>query len=509
MDQQQSDQIEISPSPFWRRISRRHPRICLWAILFIIVTILGIIWGAFFDRQAYISFSSAANLFRSNTSASSGTVNPIRSLLYILLLALLDQAGAPLPEASLAISILGWSMAALVVYELTSVALQGKSSPIISFSVTILLLVSPIVISTLGTEIPWLIVLGGAALLTLARKEWNRHTAILAAMLLISTGPSTILLMIVLLILRWRMSRRFPLRSGVVLAIVAGACMALVLWKSGSIWRLARPNPASWISSLELLLNDSELYLLFIPLIGAGLYSLTGPGKKIGNTIQTGSVALPLHWLALWGIGLLLEDALIGGAVLGTTAVVLAGFGIDWLIHYGLPHTIHQPIGSEPPKSYGPPTNRTALYLAALSIGLILLIGEGSSLYLRYMMRPTAYRQLETLAAGWLQAYSEPESVILGASRLGFLAERQFLPWNGGQQDEPEVPELTAELVRNPVDYVVSSRTIAWAQLTHSNWFRDAYQPLQEYKSARAVNSPIVIWGTMEGPYQREEKHAI
>jgi hypothetical protein len=126
---------------------------------------------------------------------------------------------------------------------------------------------------------------------------------------------------------------------------------------------------------------------------------------------------------------------------------------------------------------------------------LVLGIAHASSLLQRYRFRPVVRQELERQAADWLRVHSEPTATVFGSQRIGYLADRPTLPWDGGESDSAELADLVKALNEDPPEYCVSLRSIAWDRLVRTDWFRDGFAPLLRLKSPYDAASPLTIWG--------------
>jgi len=456
----------------------------LWIACLVIPLAIGLVWGLYFDDRAFTTLRYASNLAGGRALVASEAIGHAAPLpkapLYTGLLALMAWIGFPLTQTGLVLSALGWGVTAVVVRRL----MRSMGRPIIALFTVVLLFTSPIVVSTLGTEIPWLVALGGLAMLSTNEKQWSRQTGALLLLLWLCFDLGTIVLVTVLLDIRWREKGRFPLWPVAILTIAALSWAVIATWQFGAPLVMPRPDPAYWQWHLGRLLYESEFYWLFLPLVALGLLSMIHHGKR------------HILWMGLWGVVVLLNDELTGGAILSVIGLVLTGMGVDWLIAWVQKRDLAR---LEP---------AILTWGVALVVGAPLLVAETSSLWERYQMRPQAHQQLETEAAAWLREHSEPAEVVFGAARIGFLANRPTWPWRGGQGDEKKLPALAADLSQHPPNYLVASRTIAWDQLTRIPWFRERYQPMQQFSSAHATTAPLVIWGTRSTPFDLGEQQS-
>jgi len=449
-----------------------------WIAFSLIPIALGVVWGLFFDERTFVSFSFADNRAQ---VAVLGEMAPLNSPLYIGFLALAAWLGFPIAPTALVLSVLGWSVAIVAVLYLTRHVF--RSWPAVVYLTALLLALNPVVLSTLGTHISWTVAGGALAMLSGVRKRWSYQTGALLIVLLLNLDLSAIVLALILLGIRWRVQRRFPLRSLLILTVVACGGAAAAIWQFEGPFAILDLNPAAWEWRFDQLLHESELYWLFLPLMAFGLPAVTRLGKWSWG------------WL-VWGVAAWLGDELTGWAILSVAGLVLAGAGLDRIIDWlqRRDRTRWEPL--------------VVGWWGVLILGLPLLVAETSSLWQRYQMRPRAYQQLESVAAAWLREQSEPDEVVLGSARIGFLAGRSVQVWSGGRGDEKDLPELVNSLMQSPPDYFISARTIAWDQLTRVPWFRERYRPMREFSSATTATSPIIVWETRHTPFDLGERRS-
>jgi len=457
----------------WRKIRPRLD-LALPLVLALGPLVIGLAWGAYLDDGAYATFRWARHLASGQGLAdftAAGMRAVLRSPLYALTLALLARLGLPLPEAAWILSLLGWGATAVAIYAIGQAICQpiaAMRQPIAAVVSAALVVSSPVVVSTLGTGVSWAVALAGFAVAASVRKRWTAQACVLVLMLCARFDLSTLALAVALLILQWIERRQFPMWPAAVVAIAALGWGLLVLQPVAASHHLLAPNVAEWESAIRQLLGESEFYWLFLPFIGVGL--LTVPRRAL--------------WLGLvWGAVALSSDGAAAGAMVAVLGLLLAGLGIEWIIRWVETHNLVR-------------LDRMALAVSlALVAGLPLGVAQVSSLVQRYQSRPVVREALERRAADWLRAYSEPEAMVLGSERVGYLADRATIAWDGGGSDPEEFANLLEPLTENPPTYCVSFRSIAWHSLMQTVWFKDGYEPLQQFESPYDATSPFTIWG--------------
>jgi hypothetical protein len=454
--------------------------LALRLLLLIVPLAIGLAWYTVLDDDAYVTFRYARNLatglglvYDSPTSGHTAFVGlqpPLRSPLYVLLLWLPAVLGMPLPQTGLVLSALGWGMAALAIHSLC----QTMQRPVAAVASAALVAFSPALIPVLGTEVSCIVALAWIAVALAASERWDMQVGVIVLMLCLRFEPSTLAIVLLLLGIRWIKSRRFPLKPGLGVAIVALA------W--GVLARLGIASPifppslslTEWLQAIEQLLNESEFYWLFLPAIGAGLWSL----RRLSRTL----------WVGLPGIVITaLSGDAMAGAMTATLGLVLAGLGID---------TLSRAIR----KRVKIPVARTRLRHLALTTGLVLIIAsplviaQVSSLLHHYRLRPVHRQALERQAGEWLRAHSESTATVLSSARIGYLSDRSTLPWNGDASDAAKWATLTEALARDSPDYCVSYRSLHWDRLTRTGWFQDNYTLLLKFASPYDAASPFTVW---------------
>jgi len=436
--------------------------------------VIGLAWGAYLDDGAYATFRWARHLASGHGLAGStaaGAQAVLRSPLYTLTLALLARLGLPLPEAGWILSLLGWGATAIAIYAIGQAMRQpiaAMRQPIAAVGSATLVVLSPIVVSTLGTEVPWAVALAGVAVASSVKRRWTAQGCALVLMLCVHLDLGTLVLAAVLLILQWIERRRFPAWPAAVVAVAAVGWGLLMLRDVVPAHHLLAPNATEWGHAIQRLLGESEFYWLFLPFIGVGL--LTVPRRAL--------------WLGLvWGAVAVLSGGAAVGAMVTVLGLLLAGLGVEWIVRWVETHDLVRLDG-------------VALAVSlTLVAGLPLGVAQVSSLVQRYQSRPVVREALERRAADWLREHSGPDATVLGSERVGYLADRATIAWDGGGSDPEEFANLLEPLTENPPTYCVSFRSIAWHSLMQTVWFKDGYEPLQQFESPYDATSPFTIWG--------------
>jgi hypothetical protein len=473
------DVAKPSSLPSWWSKIRPYAQVAPWLALSITPLIIALTWGTYLDDGAYATFRYARNLALGR-GLTHGAQTLSRSPLYALALWPLAELGVPLPQVGLILSALGWSAAAWAIHS----ACRAMRRPVAATLSAALVAFSPVGAVTLGTEVPWVTALVWVALAATIKGQWSKQTCALALMLfahfdLITLAPATLLVTA-----QWVERRRFPLRSTLILALVASGCELLVAWQIVAPPSLPDLNLAEWHQDIQLLLNESEFYWLFLPLGLCGMMELLSTTRKA--------------WIGglLWGAVSVLTGGLAATAVMTNLVLFLTGLGVHWIIKW---------IEAR---------NLTRLDYATLTLGVTLIAGlplgiaQVSSLAQRHRLRPVIRQELEGQAADWLHAHSEPTATAFGPERLGYLADRATFPWDG-RAGAPDIAPLLKALSENPPEYLVSFQDIPWKRLTQTRWFRGAYAPSQEFRSPYEVTSPLTIWSRRPEALDAEKRHPL
>ncbi len=435
---------------------------------------LGLMWGAHLDDSAYITFHHVNSILLRGVAAAEqpSLVAP----LYALALALPRLVGMALPQVSLILSTLGWGIAAIAAYRAAV-----TKRPVAALISALLMIFSPVLVSVLGTNIPWAVALAWIALAFSVEKRWGLQTGALALMLLAHFDLSTITLAALLWAVQWIERQRLALRHGLVLAIVALGWGLIAARQFGAPFSAEILNLQRPISSL---LSESEFYWLFLPWMGLGLVDAVHAQRNL------------LYALLLWAVVALLSGGQAAWAMLVSLGLCLTGLGIEWSIGWLSTRTLRL----------------SHLQLAAsilLIAGLPLGIAQASSLTHRYSLRPVARQALERRAGDWLRAHTEPTATILGTEQVGYLADRPTLPWDGSESNQAKLARLMQTLNLNPADYCVSFHSIAWERLIQTSWFQDSYALVQKFESPYDSSSPHVIWRYQASQLDAQERQPM
>jgi hypothetical protein len=458
-------------------VVRFRPVIGLWAVLVLVPVVIGLVWGVYLDDGVYVVLGRARSTATARSlgdSLDTWRQRPSLGLpFYALILSLLARSRIPLPQTALILSALGWGATALAVYSTG----QTARRPLAATVAAVLVAFAPVTVSTLGTEVAWSVALAWMAIALSVTGQWHIQTALLAVWMCLFPNQSTLAMTTSLLIVQWIAKRHLSLWAALALVI------ALLGWGWSTVWPttgLLSPSTllptllsriAGWGHRLEQLVDESELYWLFLPCIGSGLLALYNalPKKVLGVGLIAATV-------------LVLEGSTTAWAHAATLVIFLTGLGIgkglEWI-----------------------EANKSArLSQLALTLGVILVAGtplgvaQASSLVQRYRQRPVVLQELEQQAGDWLRAHSDPGVTVLASGRIGYLANRKTIAWSGVDGEPEEIASLLDAVNKDPPGYCVSSKSLAWDRLMQTGWFQSEYVPVQEFASPYGAASPVIIW---------------
>ena len=468
------------------RISKLPLEAALWVTLLIVPLVIGLGWGAIFDADAYAAFRSARNLADGRglahdlaaglglSSVEGGRVSA--APLYVLVLALLARMGAPLLQAGLVLSVLGWGAAAIAIY----CAGRALDRPVAALAAAALAIFCPVVISTLGTEASWMLALAWTAVAASLKKRLNVQACALALMLSVHFDLGALVLAAAMLAVQWVQRGRFPLQIGLVLA-VAGVGWALV----GVVYHVPLILRSAGSLNVRQLLAESEFYWLFVPLIFCGAARLFALARK------------GLWGGLLWAAASVLSGGAASEAVVVGLALFLTGLGIDWVIEWAAARKLVR-------------LDRATLAASVALVAVLPLgVAQASSLVHRYRFRPVIRQAIERQAAERIRARSDPAVTVFGSERVGYLADRPTLAWDGSDSDPAAVAAVLRTLNANPPEYCVSFGSIGWDHLMRTGWFRNNYTLQRTLRSPYDAASPFRVWRYRFGDFDLGERRPL
>jgi hypothetical protein len=463
----------------------------LFGALLIVPIVIGLVWGVYLDDSAYVTFGHARDL-------ATGRGLPyhliaegqqlLRAPLYALVLWLPARSGVPLPQVGLLLGVLGWGAVAVAVYSVSRVMRRAMAAVVSAALVAF----GPLIVSTLGTEVSWVVALAWVALAASMKKRWDVQAGASVLMVCVHFDWVTLATAMALLVVRWIETERFPLRFGLVLAIAVSGWELLAAWRVVAPFSSPHWGLAGWGRDVRRLLKESEFYWLSLPLSACGL---CGVLPKTQSAWRVGLLC------GVWIVASILIGGAVAGAMVGTVGLMLVGVGVEVVSLKAI-----QWIGKHNVVRVGPGMLMTSLALVA---GLPLGVAQVSSLTWRYQFRPVVRQELEREAGEWLRVHSEPGTTVFGSQRVGYLADRATFPWDGKESDPAELAKRLGPLTENPPDYCVSFKSIAWDYVMRTGWFRHGYAPLQEFESAYDATSPLTIWGYRPDGFDLAERQQL
>jgi hypothetical protein len=227
---------------------------------------------------------------------------------------------------------------------------------------------------------------------------------------------------------------------------------------------------ATWLPVVQDLLQTSEFFWLYVPLVLLGLVFAHRSGA-----VQVGLV---------WAVTAVLSGSYLAVSATGIFFLLLVGLGIEdfgrWLLAAGRVR----------------PDVSDTQFLWGLGVVALLFVGAAHLGYVwtSYQFRPVVQSSVETVTAVWITDNSQPDETVFASRRVAFLADRPLLPGSVSQIDPLEAGQVIAPLVSQPPDFVVTLRTIGWEFVTQTSWFRDRYRSRQRFASPLATNTPIDVW---------------
>jgi hypothetical protein len=468
--------------PTWLKAHARY----LWPLFLVVPLIIALAWGEYLPDAAYTVFSLARNLAAGRTLAYGTIIDgagaSLHSPLYVLMLALLDRLGVPVLRAGIIVSAMGCGATALAVYAVG----RATGQPIAAVIAAVLIALSPLAVSTLGTETAWVLALCWTAVALALRKRWWAQSSVLALTLWMRFSWDTLALAALMLAHQWIERRRFPLRSALTVGLAALIWLLIAIPLPGSLL----PSPGFSLLGCQYVqqrLAESDLYWLLLPPIILGIY-----------TIRQRAVWIVVLWSALALVGTGLE----AGAAPGVMGLFLASVGGERTIRWITAQDLSLP---------GRIRRHTLAWKACLVLGVLLLLGAPivCSLQHRYRNRPVDRHAIERQAADWLSSYADPDTVVLDSGPIGHMADLPTLLWDGIARDRTGMSRLMDRLNADLPEYAISRNTVAWGWLAHTDWFQDRYEPVQHFETEHDAASPVTIWRYRQSDFDRGKVQTV
>jgi len=417
----------------------------LCVVLLVVPLVLALVWGTDgIGDGAYIAFHSAEALASRSTlpyPAVDGQPRP-GSPLWTLFLWVITGLGLPLPLTALIAGALGWGLACAAVFAVSRDTQMRAGGT----AVALLLTFSPLSVApaTLATEIPWFLCLTWWAVWSTVKGYRRFQTLLVVLLLSLYVNPATLVLVSLLLLTRIRTGSPLPWADRLLISSVL-------------------------LAYLGDLLGESDFYWFGVPLVVAGLVVMW---RKKGRRSA----------ILLAGLALLLSDPRTTGALACSAAMWLGGVAVE--------ATARRLADRELLR-----LSRDAVGLAmALLAVLPLTVAQTMSLAKNQPVRPDVHQALEAQAAEWVRATRDPDDSVMGSARLGYLAQRPTLLYEGRVREAGELSTLVTALRTGPPDVCVSYRSLAWDDLQRTGWFQNTYYVAAEFFSDHDPLSPIKVW---------------
>ncbi len=442
----------------------------VWMLLAGLPVGLALLWGEYLGDAAYA-------LLRVAQVWGHGEWLPTDAPLYVGSVLLLGKMGLPLAAAAMVVSALGWGVAAIALWEIGR-ELKWES---LGLLVAVLVVVHPVTVDVLGTEVSWVMAWGW--LLGLAWLRGWRWLQMVALVGLCGThgGVSTAGLGLLWLGVGGWGEKRVPVWES--LALVSAG--ALSWWISGG-WPVA---VSGWRTGLQAVVGGNELYWVWVPWMAVGVWALWTRGGQREKILAGISVL----WLVL---GLLAPVESAAGSVL-TVVWFLSGSGLAWcvraLVARGRVRVSVERLG-----------------LIVSGVALLVIGGaEAEELWVRYQFRPVELQALEDEAGAWLKAHSGVDARVLGPARVGYVAERESVVLSGNDTEEDTLVALLQQVNAAPPDYCVTTGSLALQILMQTGWFQDGYEQIQQFALPSAFLSPVTVWRSRFSEASSGEKHSL
>jgi hypothetical protein len=453
----------------------------LGGILLAVPLLLTLLWGTTFSDRVYGLLQAAGQMMGGNLTALRSAI-AIQNPLVVLLL------GSGLAQHATfvgALSALGWSATAAAVYWGLSALGQRPSGT----AAALLIVFSPLVVSTAGAPTSWVLALGWTALALNARPTQPAlKIGLLLLMLGLHVDTAVFVFALAVLILDGITGRSGWGPAFAFTGIVFGG-LAIAFWFNGGP-QATPPATPSWWNSLPSLARDKQLWWLFLPFAAAGLVSvIRAGGDGVESRNKSGLLQQTTGLGGLWAGAALLSDSVMAPAVLAVTVQVLAGLGVHALLQ-GVQERGRTAIGGRRQTAV-----LQALLLMLLLIAQVLLARRHASPDL------TRLAAAQAQAAAWLADNSEPGTTLLAAQRIGYLAQRATAPLLIEQAGPQNASRLYTQIMASPPEFVVSQRTEAWDVITRSGWFKERYAPQTQIKDSYAAAAPLTIWRYQPSPF--------
>ena len=472
--------------------SRNAWRLVLGIVLLCVPLLLSLTWGAYFNAAAYQLFQVARHLGDDTVPAFDSqmvTQSP-------LVVGLLAAAGSFAPQVGFVLGALGWSATAIVIL----LSLRAAGRPLAAIITSLLIVLNPLVLTTLGMESSWVLALGWAALaLTVLPWEGQKSAVWLKGFLLILLlgihfNAATTLFALTLLAIDV-----YKGRVGWLPFILVAA--AALLWGFVMIPRYGGSpvvDPFLLLRGGAAFFADRQLYWLYLPFVLAGLWDVwtwETDGAKAQNGLTAGQQLFVL--LFLWVAIAIVAHSTAAPVIAAVVAVTLAGMGAAWLT---------RKIFASGRLAID---HRRAAFLVPVLTAIPLLLIALVSLWKFYTARPVLQAELQDKAAAWLLENVDDEAILYAPPRVGYLAGRATVPAMVKQIRDANIEDVYEQLLDLAPDYIVSEGNFAWDYITRTTWFQDRYQATEHFENGYAPDSPVIVWEYFPSPFDEGDQEGI
>jgi len=460
----------ISTIESWRK--RPLPPWISWVVFLCLPLFVTWVWGGLLTDDAYLSMRFAqtvgqASQFMSQLLFSSFVYTPLSPVSW-LVLAVPHQLGWPVEFVAIVASALGWGVTAVLWQKL----LREWRLQVVDWLIPVLLVVSPMVLSTQGSFVSWFITLAWLAILLTVQQRWWAQTVVLFLLLMVNVSITAVSLIVILLVSRIVVSwHRKPdaetqidmeqnqNRHGEKPNNSEQKTHSLSLWLAASVltglsllvfagigwqtthapWQTSFPV-ADWLSWGRQWLYAGEFVWLFV------LFALVAVvGKR-----QTWPIAI---WLLL----ALLDVNEVGQAVISSGLLFLAGVGMALFAQWFVQKEWFEVAAKQ-------------VYLGTVLLLCLPLVWVLLSAQVDRQETNTEVAQV----GKWLRENSEANDIVLADPAVGYAADRTVREWNGSsdQQNWADFIRTTEAILP---DYIITNQTLFWDGLKHLDWWRDRF----------------------------------
>jgi hypothetical protein len=464
------------------RLARRVPWWGWTALLLLVPLLITMAWGEGANGvgvsdaafELLLAARDAAPSVSREVAPVSGGALVTGAPLYVLFL---TAAGSWAPQAALLAGALGWSATAGVVY----VALRAAGRPSAALLAALLLIVSPMIVRTAGTALPWTAALGweAAALALLPHRPLKLFwplTLLLLALLGLHFGAVTILFALTLAAI----ARHKEMTGWLLLTLLAIVAMLWGLWAIPRFGAPPAADPIFWWQQATAYVAARPLSWLYLPFVLLGIWDTWWPDRSPNIPVRHGRSFFGL--LIMWVLAAIVVGDTVAPVLLGVLVLGLAALGAARLARYLLAYSALTFDASRP------------AWLVSAVIAAPLLLVSWSQLWGHFAGRSPSQVRLEEKTAAWLAQNTEDGATLYAPPRVGYLAGRPTLPARVEQIRDDNVAVVYDGLLAQTPDYIVSANSFAWDYVTRTTWFGDHYRVQQRFGDGYAPDAPLTVW---------------